>query len=336
MKYPGGVELPDDLQEVQRRAERLEWITIAYMVTAITSIYFTLGSSQAMKGAFVEDILGFFPPIAFLVATRIRSRAPNDAFPFGYHRSMSVAYVVSTIALVTLGGFLFFDSALKLLSGEHPTIGMVELFDWQIWLGWLMVAALVYTGTGTVILGHFKKKLAAQLHDKTLYADAEMNRADWMTAFAAAGGVIGIGAGLWWADAVAALFISLDILRDGFKYTRGAMEDLTDGRPRKHDEAAPHPLIDEAKEMVRSWGWAKRAVVRLREDGHLFAGEIIVVPVSEEGLIDHLEQATEQVRAIDWKLHDVVIVPVRDIEDIEGYDLTQVAGGGDDPQGPPE
>ena len=335
MRYPGGVELPDDLQEVQRRAERLEWITIAYMLTAITSIYFTLGSSQAMKGAFVEDILGFFPPIAFLIATRIRSRQPNDAFPFGYHRSMSVAYMVSTLALITLGGFLFFDSALKLLSGEHPTIGMVEIFDWQVWLGWLMVAALVYTGTGTVILGHFKKKLAAKLHDKTLYADAEMNRADWMTAFAAAGGVIGIGAGLWWADAVAALFISVDILRDGFKYTKGAMEDLTDGRPRKHDEARPHPLIDTAKDEVRSWDWVKRAVVRLREDGHLFAGEVIVVPASEDGLMDRLEEATERIRALDWKMHDIVVVPARDIEGIADMDITQVAGEANDSQGTP-
>ena len=335
MRYPGGVELPERLQDVQRRAERLEWITLAYMVTAITSIYFTLGSSQAMKGAFVEDILGFFPPIAFLVATRIRSRAPNDAFPFGYHRSMSVAYSISTLALIALGGFLFVDSALKLLSGEHPTIGMVELFAWQVWLGWLMVAALVYTGTGTVILGHMKKKLAAELHDKTLYADAEMNRADWMTAFAAAGGVIGIGAGLWWADAVAALFISLDILRDGFKYTKGAMEDLTDGRPRKHDEAAPHPLIEAAEDEVRSWDWVKRGVVRLREDGHLFAGEVIVVPMREDGLIDHLEEATQRLRALDWKMQDVMVVPVRDIEGLDTLDVTQVAGGAADSQGPP-
>ena len=336
MRYPGGVELPEDLQAVQRRAERLEWITLAYMVTAITSIYFTLGSSQAMKGAFVEDILGFFPPIAFLVATRIRSRAPNDAFPFGYHRSMSVAYLVSTLALIALGGFLFVDSALKLLSGEHPTIGMVEIFDWQVWLGWLMVAALVYTGTGTVILGHIKKKLAAQLHDKTLYADAEMNRADWMTAFAAAGGVIGIGAGLWWADAVAALFISIDILRDGFKYTKGAIEDLTDGRPRTHDEGAPHPLIEGVREEVRGWEWVRRGVVRLREDGHLIAGEVIVVPATEDGLIDRLERATQRIRGLDWKLHDVLVVPARDIEGLDELDITQVAGGADDPQGAPE
>jgi divalent metal cation (Fe/Co/Zn/Cd) transporter len=156
-----------------------------------------------------------------------------------------------------------------------------------------------------------------------------------MTAFAAAGGVIGIGAGLWWADAVAALFISLDILRDGFKYTKGAMEDLTDGRPRKHDEAAPHPLIDAVKEELHQWEWVKRGVVRLREDGHLFAGEVLVVPVAEDGLIDHLEEATERVRALDWKMQDVAVVPVRDIEGLDTLDITQVTGGAADSQGPP-
>jgi cation diffusion facilitator family transporter len=335
VKYPGGVELPERLQSVQRRAERLEWITLVYMATAITAVYFTLGNSQAMRGAFIEDLLGFLPPISFLIATRIRNRAPNDAFPFGYHRSMSVAYMMSTLAIIALGLYLFFESAFKLLGGEHPTIGMVELFDWQIWQGWLMLAALFWTGTGTVILGQLKKKLAAELHDKTLQADAEMNRADWMTAFAAMGGIVGIGAGLWWADAVAALLISLDILRDGFKYTKGAVEDLTDGRPRKHDEGSPHPVIDEVRERARRWTWAKRAVVRLREDGHLFAGEVIVVPAGEDGLIDRLEEATEELRALDWKLHDVVIVPVRDIEGVEDLDITQVAGGAEDSQGPP-
>jgi divalent metal cation (Fe/Co/Zn/Cd) transporter len=295
VRYPGGVELPEELQDVQRRAERLEWITLAYMVTAITAIYFTLGNSQAMRGAFIEDLLGFLPPIAFLVATRIRMRSPNDAFPFGYHRSMSIAYMISTLAIIALGAYLFFESAFKLLGGEHPTIGMVELFDWQVWQGWLMLAALFWTGTGTVILGQLKTKLAAELHDKTLQADAEMNRADWMTAFAAMGGVVGIGAGLWWADSAAALLISIDILRDGFKYTKGAVE-----------------------------------------DGHLFAGEVIVVPAGEEGLLERLEEATEELRGLNWKLHDVMIVPVRDIEGIEEYDLTQVAGGAEDAQGSPQ
>jgi cation diffusion facilitator family transporter len=327
VKYPRGLELPDELQAAQQKAERLEWITIAYLVTAVTAVYFTLGSSQAMKGAFIEDILGFFPPIAFLVATRIRNRQPNDAFPFGYHRSMSVAYFVATLCLIALGGFLMVDSIDKLMRGEHPTIGMVELFDFQIWLGWLMIVVLLYTGLPMVILGRLKQEPAAQLHDKTLFADSQMNKADWMTAFAAIGGVLGIGAGLWWADSVAAILIATDILHDGIKYAKGSMEDLTDGRPRKHDEKRPHPLIDKVEKEVAAMDWVDEAVVRLREDGHLLAGEIIVVPSSEDGLLERCERATEQIRGLDWKLHDVMFVPVREIDGLDELEITAVGRG---------
>lgn len=57
MKYPGGSELPPELEAVHHKAIPLEWISIAYLITAIQAIYFTLGSSQAMKGARPEDVL---------------------------------------------------------------------------------------------------------------------------------------------------------------------------------------------------------------------------------------------------------------------------------------
>ena len=71
--YPGRAD-------AHRRAVRLEWISIAYLLTAITAIYFTLGSSQAMRGAWLEDLLSLAPPIAFLVAARIRYKRPNGRF----------------------------------------------------------------------------------------------------------------------------------------------------------------------------------------------------------------------------------------------------------------
>ena len=142
-----------------------------------------------------------------------------------------------------MGVFLIVDSVLKLLAGEHPPIGMVELFDWQVWLGWLMIAALLWSAIPILIIGRIKTGLAAQLHDKVLNADAAMNRADWMTAGAALVGVIGIGFGVWWLDAAAAIVIGADIARDGWKYTRAAMADLLDGRPRRLDESGVHSLV---------------------------------------------------------------------------------------------
>ena len=80
-----------------------------------------------------------------------------------------------------------------------------------------------------VLLGLRKQKLAAELHDKVLYADAEMN-----------------------AD----------------------------------------------------------AEVRLREHGHVFAGEVLVVPNTEDDLLERVAQARERLLEHSWQLHDLVVVPV--------------------------
>jgi divalent metal cation (Fe/Co/Zn/Cd) transporter len=315
VKYPSGSELPPDLQPVHRRAVRLEWISIVYTVTAVVAIFFTLGSSQAMKGAWLEDVLSLAPPLAFLVAARVRYKRPNRDFPYGYHRAVEVAYLVAALALLSMGIFLIVDSALKLVDGDHPPIGMVELFDWQVWLGWLMIAALVYSVIPPVILGRLKKDLAAELHDKVLFADAKMNKANWMTGTAAIIGVVGIGFGLWWMDATAAIVIGLDITHDGLTYTAAAVKDILDGRPRRDDEKGVHPLVEQVRETVAELDWIREAAVRMRELGHLLSVEVLAVPRDDADLLDRVEDAVERIQALDWKLQDVVVAVVRELED---------------------
>ncbi len=190
-----------------------------------------------------------------------------------------------------MGVFLIVDSVLKLLAGEHPPIGMVELFDWQVWLGWLMIAALLWSAIPILIIGRIKTKLAAQLHDKVLHADAAMNRADWLTAGAALIGVVGIGFGVWWLDAAAAIVIGADIAHDGFKYTRAAMKDLLDARPRTPDDSAVHPLVPEVRELVAGLDWVDVAAVRMRELGHVISVSVLAVPRDQEALLDRVEDA---------------------------------------------
>ena len=312
-------ELPPQLQDVQRRAVRLEWITIGYMLSAVVLLALTLGQSQAMKAAWIEDLLSLLPPAAFLIAARLRNRRADAKFPWGLHRAVTVAYVFAALALLVMGGYVFLDSALKLIRAEHPPIGVIQLFGQEVWLGWLMIAALVYSGLPAVFLGRAKRRLADDLHDKVLYADAEMNKADWMTVSAAIVGIIGIGFGLWWADAVAALFISVDIVHDGWKNVRAAVHDLMDARPRRHDAREYHPIVEQMNEAVNETAWVERGAVRLREEGHVFTGEVMVVP-SEEALADgaalmqRLEELAEQLLSLEWKVYDIVVVPVRNLD----------------------
>ena len=312
-------ELPQELADTQRKAVRLEWITLAYLVSAVVLLFFTLGQSQAMKAAWIEDMLSLLPPAAFLIASRMRKRDPSAKFPWGLHRSVSIAFLFASLALLAMGGYILFDSVLKLVMAEHPPIGVIQLFGKEIWLGWAMIGALTYSAVPAVLLGRAKLKIADDLHDKVLYADARMNKADWMTAGAAIVGVIGIGFGLWWADAVAAIVISLDIAHDGWSNVRAAAHDLMDARPRRHDSRAYHPIVERVSATANGCEWVERAAVRLREDGHVFTGEVMVVPRNgaisgDDKLVQHLEELADRVLELDWKLYDIVVVPVREID----------------------
>lgn len=307
-------ELPPEKAEQHRKAVRLEWWTIAFFIGAVALLAVTLGQSQAMKAAWIEDMLGLVPPLAFLIAARYRNRSPDHRFPYGYHRSVSVAFLAGSVALFGLGAYVCYDSIVRLVTGERIPIGLVELFGVQVWLGWLMIAVLVSTMVPAILLGRAKLRIARQLHDKVLFADAEMNRADWLTAGAAALGVLGIGVGWWWADPLAAVVIGADIVRDGVRTTRGAVANLMDNRPRLVDESGPHPLPDALLAGVLDHDWVADAWLRLREEGHVFVGELLVVPTDEHDLVDRCARLQRWTRDFDWRVHDIVVAPVHRID----------------------
>lgn len=311
MKPIKNFEYPEELVPAFEKAKRLEWITIAYLISTALVIYLTMGNSQAMKTAWFEDLISLTPAISFLIASRVFQKRPNKEFPYGYHRIVSIAYLTSALALFSVGGFLAIDSAMTLIKAEHATIGMVVIFDQPVWLGYLMIAALLWGTFPAIILGRMKLPLAKKLHDKNLFTDAKMNKADWMTATAAIFGIIGIGLGWWWADAVAALFISVDIIHDGYTNLRQAVFDLMNQTPKTVNDQKTDPLIAEIKETLAKQSWIKDSAIRLREEGHIYFGEGFVVPVHHENLTEQIETTTQEVKKLSWLIHEFIIMPVK-------------------------
>lgn len=310
----GHTELEGEQERALDRAVRLAWLTIGFLVTAIVLIYLVMGSSQAMKAAWAEDMLSLIPPIAFLVAVRMTRRRPSPEHPYGYHRSVGIGHLVAGTALLTMGLLLVWDSASGLLEQEHPPVGVMVVLGQPVWSGWLMIAALAYTAVPPVLLGRAKTPLAESLHDRVLHADADMNRADWMTAAAGIAGILGIGIGLWWADSAAALLISVSILKDGVSNVRTATTALMDVRASTVDGRHAHPLDAKVDELLAGVPWAREGRVRLRDQGHVFHAECFVVPRQDRmPSVEDLEDLGGHVAALDWKLQDVVVVPVTEL-----------------------
>ena len=233
------VGLPDAIRSEMKRALRLEYWTLAWIGSIVIVMYLAMGSSQAMKSAWLEDLLSLVPAIVFIIAAHFERRAPDDKFRYGYSRVNSLAFLIAAVALVSVGGFLLFESAKSLLMQEHPSIGLISLLGHEIWLGWVMIAALTYSVIPPVILGRIKLPVARTLQDKVLHTDALMQKADWMTGLAGVAGILGVGLGYWWADAAASAFISFAILRDGVYNLRISTAELIDGMPRELDSRCP-------------------------------------------------------------------------------------------------
>lgn len=270
MSLHGGVagDIAADLQ----RGVRLAWWTLGWMGSVVIVMWLVMGSSHAMKAAVIEDLLSLIPAMVFLIAAHWERKEPNRRFPFGYRRANSLAFLIAATALIAVGAFLAYESLTTLIRREHPTVRGITLFGETLWLGWLMIAALAYSVIPPLILGYLKLPIAERIQDKVLHTDALMQKADWQTGLAGMAGVMGIGLGWWWADAAAALFISVSILRDGWGALRQAVAELLDGAPRalENDDLAEDAVKLHA-ELQHRFG---EVPVRLRETGRYIAAEV--------------------------------------------------------------
>lgn len=312
----GNTDLPDQQRDALRRAVQLEWITIGYMASCVVLVYLVMGSSQAMKAAWIEDMLAFIPPIAFLFATHVIRKAPSPEYPHARHRAVASGHLAAAVALLLVGVLLLEDSASGLLAGQHPPVGTMRLFGHTVWAGWPMIAVMVYTAIGPMVIARRKMPLADHLHDRVLYADADMQKADWMTATGTIVGVLGIGVGLWWADSAVAIAISLSIIHDGWRNLRFAVRGLMDGRARTTDMSDTHPLVGEVQRVTEDFPGVAAARTRVRDVGHLLNVDGFLVPATEGFGADQLERLAADLRALDWKIDDVVLMPVRTLPDV--------------------
>ncbi|HLN56166.1 MAG TPA: cation transporter [Bacteroidales bacterium] len=307
-------EYPSQLEQKFRKAKKLEWITLFYFSSAVFFIILVMGSSQTMKTAWLEDALSLIPPASFLISSRIYVKGSDQNFPYGYHRVISIAFLISAVALTTVGSFLFIDSALTLIKSERPTISTIEVAGHQVWMGYIMILVLLYSTIPSMILGIKKKPLAEDLLEKNLYTDAQMNKADWLSGLSAVAGIIGIGIGWYWADAVAAIIISFDIMHDGFSYLRQAVFDLMNQIPKLIQNKKEDPIFDKIKKEVEKESWIKTSGIRFRQEGHIYFGEVFIVPAREDRLTERMELLKKKLLELNWRVFDVTLTLVKELD----------------------
>jgi hypothetical protein len=56
------------------------------------------------------------------------------------------------------------------------------------------------------------------------------------------------------------------------------------------------------------------ARVRLRESGHVFVGEAFIVPADDAESAAKLEDAASRLRAVDWRLQEIAVTLVPQLD----------------------
>jgi cation diffusion facilitator family transporter len=301
---PSKEELRDGFQKMRR----LAWATLIYQIFSAAILGSLMGGSQAMKTEWLENMLAVVPPLGVLLTWKTENHQPDNKHPFGYHRSGTVAFMAAAFAILGVGCWLFFESLMKLIHHEYPSIGGFNVFGHTIWHGWLMMAAMGLTAIPQIVLGKMKTPVAQLLHDKALHADAEMNRANWMTN---GGGLIGLALvafGFWWGDSLAALLISCDIIRDGWKNVANSLSDVMDHHPQDLENDRQQPVVADAIKAVKDLPFVDDVQILMREHGRYLFAEVFVQPNDRLSRVtDAALQVREAVMTLDWRIQHLCV-----------------------------
>jgi len=304
-----------------RRARRIARLELVFQIGALAILALAMGASQAMRTRWFEQVLLALGPVAFLVGGRVARRVATLDFPSGYQRALALGLLYRTLAMIAVGSLLLADAVVALVHHRAPPIGDVVIAGTAIWRGWAMIAALVVAAVPPLALARRKRRLAGELQDKGLDADARAGATTWITAAIAAAGIAGARAGVSWADAVAGLAIALDIVRRGWRQIDPAAAALLDRLPRGVDGAGVDPAVATVLRELAATPWARVWQLRLREHGPQLAGEI-VVEVAPELAAAEVAALAERLHRADWRLEPVVVVPTRRLPVAARHDLS--------------
>jgi cation diffusion facilitator family transporter len=196
------------------RGLRLEYLTVGWNLIegAVGIIAALAAGSVALLGfgidSFVESASGS------VLVWRLRAEASGDRDEETIERIERRAERLVAVSFLLLAAYIVFDAITTLLSQERPAASPIGL-------------AVTAVSIGVMLwLARAKRRAAAELGSRALAADAEQTQACWYLSMVVLAG-IGLNAlfGWWWADPVAALGVSLILVREGREAWSGGEHD---------------------------------------------------------------------------------------------------------------
>jgi cation diffusion facilitator family transporter len=192
------------MKSLARRPERVALGSVCIGVALVLG-KLVVGLLTGSLGILSEAVHSMFDLAAStftLVAIRTARKPADQEHPYGHGRAENLAAFAEGILLLITATGIAFEAIRRLASGGPPVNPAGYAF--ALLIGTLMIEA----GRAVVL-----RRVGRMASSEAMLADATDRLADVLATVAVIAGLVGVSMGLRWADSVAALVVSLIIVR---------------------------------------------------------------------------------------------------------------------------
>jgi len=173
--------------------------------------------SVGLLGDALHNLSDVSTSVVVFAGFRLSKRPSTPTHPYGWERAEDIAGLGVALVIwasAVLAGYISLHKLLEHGRTSHVAFGM---------------AAAVVGIIGNQVVARYKGRVGRRIQSATLVADAQHS---WLDALSSAGallGLVGVAAGLRWADAVAGLVVTAFICHVGYEVTGDLLAHLMDG-----------------------------------------------------------------------------------------------------------
>ena len=243
-------------EDERRQANRAVGVSaVGLALTGLVELVIAVVTgSVALLGDALHNLSDVSTSLAVFVGFRVSRKSATERYPYGFERAEDLAGVGIAVVIWASAALAAAESIHKLLDHagtRHP--------------GWGIGAAAVGI-VGNQVVARYKLSIGRRIRSATLIADAKHSWLDALSSAGAAAGLIGVIAGLRWADAAAGLLVTGFICHVGWEVSVDVAHRLMDG--------VDPDTVATAETIAASVGGVQHAHARARWTGRTLRVEV--------------------------------------------------------------
>lgn len=191
---------------------------IAYLFLSVLKLIVGyISESEALRADGLNNITDIIASVAVLIGLKVSQRPPDSDHAYGHWKSESIASLLSSFIMMTVGIQVLMDGFQSILSREKdiPDIvaGYTGVFS-------ALIMYLVY---------RYNRKLAKKINSHSVKAAAKDNISDAWVSIGASIGIFGSQLNMPFLDTLTAILVGLLICKTAWDIFREASHYLSDG-----------------------------------------------------------------------------------------------------------